>query len=94
MLSDETQQIITRSVIRSANKTSPNLRLDPPEGEDQPQDLTSEVLVYGRPHVDGSEEPPLMSTITFDDLLGRILLLPMPENGMRKRATPSGLKYL
>ena len=36
ILTDETQQIITRSTVRSANKTSPNLRLDPPKGEDQP----------------------------------------------------------
>ena len=56
-----TWKIITRSAVRSANKTSPSLRLDPPKGEDQPQDLTSEVFVYGRLHPDGSEEPPLMS---------------------------------
>ena len=36
ILTDETQQIITRSAVRSANKTSPNLRLDPAKGEDQP----------------------------------------------------------
>ena len=67
MLTDETEQSITRSALRSANKTYPNLRLDPPKWEDQPQDLTSEVFAYGRPHPDGSEEPPLMSTINFDD---------------------------
>ena len=55
ILTDETQQIGTRSFVRSATKTSPNLRLNPPEGEDQPQDLTSDVFVYGRPHPDGSE---------------------------------------
>ena len=32
IFTDETQQIITRSAVRSANKTSPNLRLDPPKG--------------------------------------------------------------
>ena len=58
ILTDETQQNITISAVRSANKTSPNLRLDPPKGEDQPQDLTSELFLYGRPHPDGSEEPP------------------------------------
>ena len=36
ILTDETQQIITRSAVRSANKTSPNLSIDPPKGEDQP----------------------------------------------------------
>ena len=70
ILSDQTQQITTRFAVRSANKTSPNLRLDPPKGEDQPQDLTSDMFVYGRPHPDGYEEPHLMSTINFDDLLG------------------------
>ena len=70
-------------------RTSPILRLDPPKREDQPQDLTSEVFVYGRPHPDGSEETPLMSTINFDDLLGRTFLLPINENGERKRASIS-----
>ena len=47
------------------------------------------MFVYGRPHPDGSEEPPLMSTINFDDLLLRTFLLPMDENGEWKRATIS-----
>ena len=89
ILTDETQQIITRSAVRSANKTSPNLMLDPPKGEAEPQDLTSVVFVYGRTHPDGSEETTLMSTINFDDLLGRTFLLPMDENGERRRATIS-----
>ena len=70
-------------------KTSPNLRLAPPKGEDQPQDLTSDVFVYGRPNPDGFDNTPPMSIINFDDLLGRTFLLPMDENGERKRATIS-----
>ena len=70
-------------------KTSPNLRLDPPKGEDQPQDVTSAVFVYGRPNPDGSDNTQTMSIISFDDLLGRTFLLPMNENGERKRATTS-----
>ena len=82
ILTDETNQIITRSAVRSATKTSSNLRLDPPQGEDQPQDLmTSDVFVSGRSHPDGSEDTPPMSTINFDDLLGRTFLLPMDGNG-------------
>ena len=46
------------SAVRSATKTSPNLRLDLPKGEDHPQDLTSDVFVYGRPNPDGSDNPP------------------------------------
>ena len=69
--------------------TSPNLRLDPPKGEDQPHDLTSDVFVYGRPSHDGSDTTPPMSIINFDDLFGSIFLLPMDENGERKRATIS-----
>ena len=65
-------------------KTSPNLRLAPPNGEDQPQDLTSDVFVYGRPNPDGSNNTPPMSIINFDDLLGRTFLLPMDENGEPK----------
>ena len=53
ILTDETQQSIMRSSVRSATKTSPNLRVDPPQGEDQPQDLTSDMLVYGRHCPDG-----------------------------------------
>ena len=70
-------------------KTYPNLRLDPPKGEDQPQDLTSDVFVYGRPNPDGSDSTPPMSIINFDALLGRTFLLPMDENGERKRTTIS-----
>ena len=75
------------SAVRSATKTSPNLRLDPPKGEDQPQDLTSDIKVYGRPNPDGSDNTPPMSIINFDDLLGRTFLLPLDENRERKRAT-------
>ena len=89
ILPDETNQIITRPTVRSARKPSSNLRLDPPQGEDQPQDLTSDVLVYGRSHPDGSEDIPPMSTINIGDLLGRIFLLPMDENGEIKRTTIS-----
>ena len=89
ILTDDTNTIIIRSAVRSATKTSPNLRLDPPTGEDQPQDLTSDVFVYGRPNPDGSDTTPPMSIINFDDLLGRTFLLPMDENGERKRATIS-----
>ena len=62
--------------------------MDPPKGED-PQDLTSDVFVYGRPNPDGSDHTPPMSILNFDDLLGRTFLLPMDENGERKRATIS-----
>ena len=58
-------KIIIRSAVRSATKTSPNLWLDPPKGEDQPQDLTSDVFVYDRTHPDGSENTPPMSVINF-----------------------------
>ena len=70
ILTDDTNTIIIRSAVSSATKTSPNLRLDPPQGEDQPQDLTSHVFVYGRPNPDGSDNTLPMSIINFDDLLG------------------------
>ena len=47
------------------------------------------MSVYGRSHPDGSEDITPMSTIYFDDLLVRTFLLPMDENGERKRATIS-----
>ena len=72
-----------------ATKNSPILRLNAPEDEDQPQYLRSAVFVYGRHHPDGSAEPPNMSTINFDDLLGRTFFLSKDEHEERKRATIS-----
>ena len=57
-------------------QTSPTLRLVPPQGEDQPHDLISDVFVYGRSNLDASD----------NDFLGRPFLLPLDENGERKRA--------
>ena len=64
----------------------PTFRLVPPQGEDQPHDLTSDVFVYGRPNLDESDNTPPISIINFDDLLGSPLFLPLNENGERKKA--------
>ena len=71
----------------SKKQTSPTFRLVPPQGEDQPHDLTSDVFVYGRPNLDESDNTPLLSIINVDDLLGSTFLQPMEANGERKRAT-------
>ena len=47
---------------------------------------TSEVD-WGGHDPNGSDNPPPMSIINLDDLLGRTFLLPMDENGERKMAT-------
>ena len=49
---------------------------------------TSEVD-WGGHDLNGSDNPPPMSIINLDDLLGRTFLLPMDENGERKKATIS-----
>ena len=49
---------------------------------------TSEVD-WGGHDPDGPDNPPPMSIINLDDLLGRTFLLPMDDNGERKRATIS-----
>ena len=49
---------------------------------------TSEVD-WGGHDPNGLDNPPPMSIINLDDLLGRTFLLPMDENGERKRATIS-----
>ena len=49
---------------------------------------TSEVD-WGGHDPNGPDNPPPMSTINLDDLLGSIFLLPMDENGERNRATIS-----
>ena len=62
-------------------QTSQKLRLAPPQGEDQPHDLTSDVFVYGRPNLDESDNTPPISIINFDDFLGSPFFLPLDENG-------------
>ena len=49
---------------------------------------TSEVD-WGGHDPNGPDNPPSISIINLDDLLGRTFLLPMDENGERKRATIS-----
>ena len=49
---------------------------------------TSEID-WGGHDPNGPDNPPPMSIINLDDLLGSIFLLPMDENGERKRATIS-----
>ena len=44
---------------------------------------------WGGHDPNGSDNPPPMSIINLDDLFGRTFLLPMDENGERKRATIS-----
>ena len=53
-----------------------------------PGHKTSEVD-WGGHDPNGPDNPPPMSIINLDDLLGSIVLLPMDENGERKRATIS-----
>ena len=53
-----------------------------------PGHKTSEVD-WGGHDPNGSDNPPPMPIINLDDLLGSIFLLPMGENGERKRATIS-----
>ena len=53
-----------------------------------PGHKTSEVD-WGGHDPNGPDNPPPMSIINLDDLLGSIFLLPMDENGDRKRATIS-----
>ena len=64
ILTDDTNTIIIRSAVRSTTKTSPNLRLDPPQGEDQPQDLMCLFMVG----------PILMDLITHDPCPSLILM--------------------
>ena len=72
-------KVITRSAVRSALHTSPNQRLVPSEEEEVQSDLNLQTFVYDG--TTSSGEPTCMSTLTFDDLLGRTFLLPPQENG-------------
>ena len=62
-------------------KTSSYFRLDPPKGEDQPHDLTSDVFVYGSPNLDEFDNTHPCPPSIFADLLGRTLLPPMVRMG-------------
>ena len=57
--------------------------------ETHPTEHKTSEVDWGGHDPNGSDNPPPMSIINLDDLLGRTFLLPMDENGERKRATIS-----
>ena len=57
--------------------------------ETHPTEHKTSDIDWGGHDPCGSDNPPPMSIINLDDLLGRTFLLPMDENGERKRATIS-----
>ena len=75
-----------RYLLMTHNRLLPGLWLEVPTSG-----WTSQKgwIFYGRPQSDGSDEPPLRSAINFDYILQRTFLLPMDENGERKRDTIS-----
>ena len=57
--------------------------------ETHPTGHKNSEVDWGGHDPNGPDNPPPMSIINLDDLLGRTFLLPMDENGERKRATIS-----
>ena len=57
--------------------------------EKHPTGHKASEVDWGGHDPNGSDSPPPMPIINLDDLLGSIFLLPMDENGERKRATIS-----
>ena len=57
--------------------------------ETHPTGHKTSKVDWGGHDPNGSDNPPPMSIINLDDLLGRTFLIPMDENGERKRATIS-----
>ena len=57
--------------------------------EKHPTGHKASEVDWGGHDPNGSDNPPPMPIINLDDLLGSIFLLPMDENGERKRATIS-----
>ena len=57
--------------------------------ETHPAGHKASEVDWGGHDPNGSDSPPPMPIINLDDLLGSIFLLPMDENGERKRATIS-----
>ena len=84
ILIDDTQKIFIQSSVCCATRTSTNKRLALPHEEGQMTDITSNSFVDDAtsPH----EESGLLSTLNFDDLLGRTFLIPAQENGECKQA--------
>ena len=89
ILIDDTQKVLIQSSVCSAICTSIKKGLTLSHGEGQKTDLTSKSSVY---HATSShEDSDLMSTVNFDDLLGRTFLLPTQENGEHKQAPISNM---
>ena len=57
--------------------------------ETHPTGHKTSKVDWGGHDPNGSDNPPPMSIINLDDILGRTFLLPMDENGERKRANIS-----
>ena len=79
VLTDDTQKVISRSVIRSARDSTP--RSFPPN-EDE---LIPEILKSKHDRSSETDVKP-MPTIDVEDLIGRTFLMPRKEDGQRFRA--------
>ena len=82
VLTDDTNKVITRSELRSANDPlTPNLRADPDKGEDPD---AKPIFVAEYPDDDLSGLPPMTGpAISPDEIIGRTFLLPPDDKGQR-----------
>jgi len=88
ILTDDTNQIITRSVVRPRmSSKNPNRRLDPFGGEEN-QPVSKPVMTMVKPQADEPKDTlPPQGPLTPDELIGRSILLEEDPDGQRLKAT-------
>jgi uncharacterized membrane protein YgcG len=97
ILTDDTNELITRSVVRPrTTSTDPNRRLDPFGGEEnQPVVKTVRAITYRQNDADDplsrddvlpTDAPSPQGPLTPDELIGRSFLLEEDEDGQRLKA--------
>ena len=95
ILDAETNQVLSRSDVRSANSaTDPNLRLTSPDGEE----LTTPTVIKSKSddlkkivYSSDDESVSKDALVNNEDLVGRTFLLKLDEEGFVQRATIVGL---
>ena len=89
ILTDDTKQLITRSVVRPRTTSSnPNRRLDPFGGEEN-QPVAKPVMTIVKPPADDvvpKDTLPPQGPLTPDELIGRSILLEEDADGQRLKA--------
>ena len=83
ILTDTTNKVIDRSLVRAADPDAPNRRIDPAVGTTPPTDFVKSKSDQREPQ---DASAPKLKLVDYADLIGRSFLLDTDENGERQRA--------